>query len=184
MSDKFKQHPVNNVIWVPLEKVEANNYNPNSVAKQEMQLLCISIRADGYTQPIVTVYDKERDKYIIVDGFHRYYTCKVIPEIYESTDGHVPIVVLDKTLAERMAATVRHNRARGEHSINGMSNIVFNMLEEGRSDSQICNELGMSAEELVKLKYITGFAKLYEDAEYSKAWKTKNMILIERENRG
>jgi len=183
MTNRQKQHPVSNVKWTPIEKVSPNDYNPNAVAKKEMQLLYRSIKADGYTQPIVTVYDEEKDLYVIVDGFHRYFVCKTCEDISESTDGHVPIVVLEKDIADRMAATVRHNRARGAHSIDGMSNIVFNMLDEGRSDAEICNELGMDATELVKLKYITGFAKLYEDREYSKAWKSKNQIMVEKEHR-
>ena len=177
----FPEHPVSNVRWVPIDKVTPNDYNPNAVAKKEMGLLYVSIKHDGFTQPIVTVYDGEKDMYIIVDGFHRYFVCKTCPDIYESTNGMVPVVVLDKDISDRMAATVRHNRARGVHSIDGMSNIVFNMLNDGMSDADICNELGMEAEELLKLKYITGFAKLYENVEYSKAWKMKNMISIEKE---
>jgi len=179
----FSEMPVSSVRWVPLDKVTPNDYNPNAVAKKEMGLLYISIKHDGYTQPVVTVYDEERDMYVIVDGFHRYFVCKSCPDIYERNHGRLPIVVLEKTISDRMAATVRHNRARGAHSIDGMSNIVFSMLEDGMSDADICNTLGMEAEELLKLKYITGFAKLYADTEYSKAWKTKNMILIERNER-
>jgi ParB-like chromosome segregation protein Spo0J len=118
--------------------------------------------------------------YVIVDGFHRYFVCKTCPDIQERNHGYLPVVVIEKPISDRMASTVRHNRARGAHSIDGMSNIVFNMLDEGLSDAEICNELGMEAEELLKLKYITGFAKLYEDVEYNKAWKTKSMIMIER----
>jgi ParB-like chromosome segregation protein Spo0J len=176
----FASQPVSNVLWVPIEKVTPNDYNPNAVAKKEMGLLYISIKYDGYTQPVVTVYDEEKDLYVIVDGFHRYFVCKTCPDILERNHGYLPIVVIDKPISDRMASTVRHNRARGAHSIDGMSNIVFNMLEEGLSDADICNELGMEAEELLKLKYITGFAKLYEDVEYNKAWKTKSMIQIER----
>lgn len=179
----FASQPVSNVLWVPIDKVSPNDYNPNAVAKKEMGLLYISIKHDGYTQPIVTVYDEENDRYVIVDGFHRYFVCKTCPDILERNHGYLPVVVIDKPISDRMASTVRHNRARGAHSIDGMSNIVFNMLEEGLSDADICNELGMEAEELLKLKYITGFAKLYEDVEYNKAWKTKSMIQIERRYR-
>lgn len=179
----FASQPVSNVRWVPIDKVSPNDYNPNAVAKKEMGLLYISIKHDGYTQPVVTVYDEENDRYVIVDGFHRYFVCKSCPDILERNHGYLPVVVIDKPISDRMASTVRHNRARGAHSIDGMSNIVFNMLDEGLSDAEICNELGMEAEELLKLKYITGFAKLYEDAEYNKAWKTKSMIQIERRYR-
>lgn len=176
-----KQQPIDDVRWVSVEDVQPNDYNPNSVAKVEMGLLYTSIKHDGYTQPIVTIYDPEIKKYIIVDGFHRYFTCKNNPDIYEENDGKVPIVVLDKSINDRMASTVRHNRARGKHSIAGMSNIVFKMLDNGWEDSAICAELGMEPEELIKLKYITGFAKLFEDVEYQKAWTTKNQIKAKME---
>jgi ParB-like chromosome segregation protein Spo0J len=182
-NNPYAAHPVSAVRWVPLDKVTPNDYNPNAVAKKEMGLLYISIKHDGYTQPVVTVYDEERDMYVIVDGFHRYYVCKTCPDIYESTGGYLPVVVIEKDISDRMAATVRHNRARGAHSIDGMSNIVFNMLEEGKTDAEICNVLGMEAQELLKLKYITGFAKLYGDAGFNKAWKTNRMIKVEKEAR-
>ena len=179
----FASQPVAFVRWVHIDKVTPNDYNPNAVAKKEMGLLYVSIKHDGYTQPVVTVYDKERDMYVIVDGFHRYFVCKSCPDILERNHGYLPVVVIEKPISDRMASTVRHNRARGAHSIDGMSNIVFNMLNEGLSDADICNELGMEAEELLKLKYITGFAKLYEDVEFNKAWKTKSMIMIERRHK-
>lgn len=171
------KQPIDYVMWVPIEKVEPNGYNPNSVATVEMGLLYKSIKKDGYTQPIVTIYDKKKDKYVIVDGFHRYYVCKTKKDIFDRNMGMLPIVVIDKNISERMAATVRHNRARGEHSIDGMSNLVFKMLDEGMSDADVCNELGMEPEELLKLKHLTGFSKLFKDTEYKKAWETKNQII-------
>jgi len=171
------KQPIDYVMWVPIEKVEPNGYNPNSVAPVEMGLLYTSIKKDGYTQPIVTIYDKKKDKYVIVDGFHRYYVCKTKKDIYDRNMGMLPIVVIDKNISERMAATVRHNRARGEHSIDGMSNLVFKMLDEGMSDADVCNELGMEPEELLKLKHLTGFSKLFANTEYKKAWETKNQII-------
>jgi len=178
--------PIDHVLWVPIEKVTPNDYNPNSVAKIEMGLLYKSIKHDGYTQPVVTIWDEEIGKYIIVDGFHRYFTCKTNKDIYERNEGRLPIVVIQKDINERMAATVRHNRARGSHSIQGMSSMVFDMLENGWADADICNHLGMEAEELLKLKHITGFSKLFEDVEYKKAWETKQQIKfrIEYENEG
>ena len=173
-------NPVDNVIWVPVDKVVPNDYNPNSVARREMQLLYTSILHDGYTQPVVTCYDADHDRYVIVDGFHRYYVCKTHKDIYERNHGLLPIVVIDKDMNDRMASTVRHNRARGTHSINGMSNLVFRMLDQGWDDASICNELGMEPEELLRLKYITGFAKLFEDTEYTKAWQTRNQILLKK----
>tara|TARA_R110000823_G_scaffold18278_2_gene57225 strand:+ start:700 stop:1284 length:585 start_codon:yes stop_codon:yes gene_type:complete len=173
-------HPVSNVIWVDVEDVEANDYNPNSVASQEMGLLHTSIKHDGYTQPIVTVWDKEKNKYIIVDGFHRYFIGKNNKDINDSTGGKVPIVVLKKDINDRMAATIRHNRARGSHSVKGMSSMVFALLENGWSDVDICNHLGMEADELLRLKHITGFSKLFENSEYNKAWMTKHQILLKK----
>jgi ParB-like chromosome segregation protein Spo0J len=176
--------PIDRVRWVNIEKVTPNDYNPNSVANIEMGLLYTSILHDGYTQPIVTIYDSEKDMYTIVDGFHRYFTCKNNDDIRNRNQGCVPIVVINKDINDRMASTVRHNRARGSHSVAGMSNMVFKMLENGWKDNDICNELGMQPEELLKLKHITGFSKLFESVEYKKAWETKNMIKyrIEEEN--
>ena len=179
----FAVNAVSSVRWVPIDKVTPNSYNPNAVAKKEMGLLYTSIKHDGYTQPVVVVYNEDRELYEIVDGFHRYYVCKTCPDIYERNHGMLPVVVIEKDISDRMAATVRHNRARGAHSIDGMSNIVFNMLDEGKTDSEICNVLGMDPQELLKLKYITGFAKLFEDVGYNKAWKNRNMIEIERKHR-
>ena len=179
----LKSQPINRVRWVPIDEVSPNDYNPNSVAKVEMGLLYTSILHDGYTQPIVTVYDPARKKYVIIDGFHRYFTAKTNQDILDRNHGMLPIVVLDKDINDRMASTVRHNRARGEHSVSGMSNMVFQMLNNGWKDHDICNELGMSAEELLKLKHLTGFSKLFEDAEYNRAWVTKSQIRIQKEYR-
>jgi ParB-like chromosome segregation protein Spo0J len=174
------QQPIDRVRWVDLDSVEANDYNPNSVAGKEMRLLYTSIKHDGYTQPIVTIFDEEKQKYIIVDGFHRYFTCKSNDDIKQRNHGKLPIVVIEKDINDRMAATVRHNRARGAHSIDGMANMVFSMLEKGWKDEDVCNELGMEAEELLRLKHITGFSKLFEDAEYKKAWMTKHQIKVKK----
>ena len=173
--------PVASVRFVPIEQVEANDYNPNIVAKNELHLLYTSIKADGYTQPVVTVYDAERDKYVIVDGFHRYLVMKYHDDIREPRGGLLPIVVIDKSINDRMASTIRHNRARGKHNINGMANLVFRMLDGGMADEDICRELGMEADELIRLKYVTGFAKLFENVEYSKAWETRRMIKLRRD---
>jgi ParB-like chromosome segregation protein Spo0J len=174
--------PVDFVRWIPIEKVTPNDYNPNSVASVEMQLLATSIEHDGYTQPVVTVYDPATDRYVIVDGFHRYFVLKNNPEIFKRCHGLLPCVVIEKDINDRMASTIRHNRARGRHSINGMSSLVFNMLDNGWTDSEVCNELGMEPEELLRLKHITGFSKLFADTEYSKAWVTRRQIKIKKEH--
>lgn len=172
--------PVDLVRWVPLDMVEPNDYNPNSVAHIEMGLLLKSVDHDGYTQPVVTIYDEIKNKYIIVDGFHRYFVMKKSPEINERCHGLLPIVVIDKPINDRMASTVRHNRARGKHSVTGMANLVFQMLDNGWGDAEICNELGMEPEELVRIKHITGFSKLFKDREYHKAWVTHNQIRVKK----
>ncbi len=172
-----KSQPVDRIRWVDVDMVCPNDYNPNSVARKEMALLYTSILHDGYTQPVVTVYDPAKKKYVIIDGFHRYFTCKTRQDIRDRNHGKLPIVVLDKQINDRMASTVRHNRARGKHSVNGMSNMVFEMLENGWADHAICNELGMEPEELLRLKHLTGFSKLFADAEYNKAWQTRKQIL-------
>lgn len=162
--------PVYNVLRVPLEKVKANDYNPNSVAPPEMALLETSIWEDGYTQPVVTYYDKENDKYIVVDGFHRYLTLKTSRRIFEREQGTLPIVVIDKGLGDRMASTIRHNRARGSHNIELMSNIVAELVEMGKGDRWICQHVGMSLDELLRMKQITGVAALFANREFSDSW--------------
>ena len=177
----LKEQPVDIVRWIPIEKIESNEYNPNTVAKPELTLLYKSIKHDHFTQPVVAIYDNDRDKYVIVDGFHRYFVAKAFKDIYDCCNGLLPIVVIEKDINDRMASTIRHNRARGKHVISGMSSMVFKMLENGWKDAEICNELGMEAEELLKLKHITGFSKLFENAEYKKAWMTKRQIRIKME---
>lgn len=176
-----KSSPIDNVQWVDIDLVQANDYNPNSVANKEMELLYKSISHDGYTQPVVTIYDERIKKYVIVDGFHRYSVCRQNKDVNEITKGKLPIVVIEKDINDRMASTVRHNRARGKHSVDGMANMVFSMLDNGWADEDICNHLGMEAEELLRLKHVTGFSKLFKDIEYQKAWKTKRQIQLERD---
>lgn len=177
----LNSQPVDRIRWVPIEMVEPNDYNPNSVAKVELGLLYTSILHDGYTQPIVTIWDETLQKYVIIDGFHRYFTCQNNQDIRDRNHGRLPIVVLDKPINDRMASTVRHNRARGKHSIDGMSNMVFQMLENGWSEAAICAELGMEAEEVLRLKHITGFSKLFENMQYKKAWETKSQLKLRKE---
>lgn len=176
----LNSQPVDRIRWVPIEQVEPNDYNPNSVAKIELGLLYTSILHDGYTQPVVTIWDQASQKYIIVDGFHRYFTCLNNQDIRDRNHGMLPIVVLEKPINDRMASTVRHNRARGKHSIDGMSNMVFSMLENGWSEAEICAELGMEAEEVLRLKHITGFSKLFENAQYKKAWESKMQLKLRK----
>lgn len=171
-----KQNACYEVMAIPLEMIQANDYNPNAVATPEMRLLYISIKEDTYTMPTVVIYDDKLGKYVIIDGFHRYSTMLRNKDIYEKNDGYLPCVVLKKDINQRMASTVRHNRARGKHSVAGMSNIVFDMLKNGISDTDICDQLGLEPQELVRLKYISGFEKLFKDHEYSKAWESEQQI--------
>ena len=162
--------PAYEVISVPIEKIEPNTYNPNAVAPPEMKLLYESIRADGYTMPVVCYYDQTADKYIIVDGFHRYRVMLDHPDIFEREKGRLPVSVIDKPIAERMASTIRHNRARGNHSVDLMSNIVRELHDLGRSDAWISKHLGMDEDEILRLKQITGLAELFRDIEFGRAW--------------
>lgn len=162
--------PVYGVLAVPLDKVKANTYNPNAVAPPEMELLETSIWEDGYTQPVVTYYDQEQDLYIVVDGFHRYRTMLESQRIRERENGLLPVVVIDKEIGDRMASTIRHNRARGTHNIELMSAIVAELVEMGKGDRWICKHIGMSADELLRLKQITGVAALFANREFSQSW--------------
>lgn len=166
--------PVYNVIGVHIDRLKANDYNPNKVAPPEMALLETSIWEDGFTQPIVTYYDKEADVYIVVDGFHRYTIMKTSERIRERENFIVPIVVIDKEIGDRMASTIRHNRARGTHNIDLMSNIVQELVEMGKGDAWICKHIGMSADELLRLKQITGLASLFLNRDFSQAWEASN----------
>lgn len=168
--------PVARVQWIHIDKVQANDYNPNAVAQSEMKLLHTSISSDGYTQPVVAMYDEEEEKYIIVDGYHRYTTMRRYADIYDATGGYLPVVVIDKPIADRIASTVRHNRARGKHSVAGMGTLVFNMLREGEDDTTICDKLGLEPEEMARLKHITGYSKLYADVPFSPLVLTKTQI--------
>lgn len=172
----MNHNPVAFVKWVKFEEVISNDYNPNIVATEELKLLSISISHDGYTQPIVTIFDPNINKYVIIDGFHRYFVLKSNPKLWELNKGMFPIVVLKKDINDRMASTVRHNRARGKHAVGGMGQLIFKMVANGWDDVKICNELGLEAEELIRLKNITGVAKLFENKEFSNAWEETHQI--------
>ncbi|MDR0484404.1 MAG: ParB/RepB/Spo0J family partition protein [Alphaproteobacteria bacterium] len=157
--------PVLSVKLVNITKIVANDYNPNKVATPEMKLLERSIIEDGYTQPIVCYHDKEKDTYIIVDGFHRYTIGKKLKL------KQLPIVVIEKEIEDRIASTIRHNRARGVHTVDGMSEIMKILIKSGRSDSWIEKNIGMDKNEILRLKQITGLAEVFKNEEFSKAWE-------------
>ena len=163
--------PVYQVIAVPIEKIVPNTYNPNTVAPPELELLYDSIREDGYTMPIVCYHVKEKDLYVIVDGFHRYRVMLEHRDIYDREGGMLPVSVIHKPLANRMASTIRHNRARGSHKVDLMSNIVKELHELGRSDSWISKHLGMDKDEILRLKQITGLAALFKDMRFNNSWE-------------
>lgn len=157
--------PCLNVRLVPANKVVANDYNPNKVAPRELDLLELSIREDGVTQPIVTYYDAKADQYIIVDGFHRW---RVLTERLGCSE--IPVVTIDKDIRGRMASTVRHNRARGKHQVDLVAELVKSLLAKGWDDARIAKHLGMTEEEIVRLKQVVGIARMFAAPEYSKSW--------------
>jgi len=168
----FKDEPVDCVLWVKSDGVEANDYNPNKVAPTEMKLLARSIEADGYTQPIVTWQINGRRE--VIDGFHRNRVGKENKAIHARVRGYLPVVTInqdreDKT--DRIAATIRHNRARGKHQVQAMSEIVVELKKRGRSDEWIGKELGMDADEVLRLAQISGLAEMFADREFSEAWE-------------
>ena len=179
MKNQKSKSPVYNVQSIPMDKIKANAYNPNAVAPPEMELLETSIWCDGYTMPIVCYKIPDSDMYEIVDGFHRYTTMVNSKRIRDRENGMLPIVVIDKDESERMASTIRHNRARGSHSIELMSNIVAELTKSGMSDAWILKHIGMDRDELLRLKQITGLADLFKDKEFSKAFGQKNKVLHE-----
>ncbi len=168
--------PVYNVISVPIEKIKPNTYNPNAVAPPEMKLLYESIKEDGYTMPIVCYYSRENDIYVIVDGFHRYRIMLEHTDIYEREKGMLPVSVIRKPIDHRMASTIRHNRARGSHNVDLMSNIVKELQEMGRSDAWISKHLGMDRDEILRLKQITGLMTMFKDVKFGKAWQPAEEI--------
>lgn len=168
----FKAEPVDCVLWVPADQVEANDYNPNTVAPPEMKLLALSIGEDGYTQPIVAW--GKNNYYEVVDGFHRNRVGKEDKTVRERIHGYLPITLINhdrEDKGDRIAATIRHNRARGKHQVAAMSDIVLELSRRNWSDAKIGRELGMEPDEVLRLKQITGLAELFSDAEFSKAWE-------------
>lgn len=171
----FVEEPVDCVEWVKSDLVIANDYNPNSVAPPEMELLHISIEEDGYTQPIV-VYQHD-GIYEVVDGFHRNRVGKEYNDIKERIHGYLPVVVINDERhekADRIASTIRHNRARGKHKVEAMSDIVIELKRRNWSDKKIAKELGMDADEVLRLTQITGLAEMFSDKEFSEAWEVED----------
>lgn len=171
----FRDEPVDCVLWVAADKVQANDYNPNRVAPPEMRLLEHSIFINGFTQPIVTYPDMAEDReYTVIDGFHRVRVCKEVRKISERIHNYAPITIInnDRTdIKDRMAATIRHNRARGVHGVIPMVDIVADLIREGWADSEIAKELGMDADEVLRFKQSSGLPELFKNHEYSRSWE-------------
>lgn len=180
--------PVDCVIWVRNEGIQANDYNPNTVAPPEMELLKISIENDGFTQPIV-IFD-ENGILTVIDGFHRNRVGKEYPEIRDRLNGYLPVTIIRndrEDRGDRISATIRHNRARGKHQIEAMSDIVIELKRRFWSDEKIGRELGMDPDEILRLCQITGLAEMFKDREFSEAWEidqineADNLEIIEEE---
>lgn len=165
MSNVMIQFPVLNVKLVSLNKIIANDYNPNKVAPPEMELLEVSIVEDGFTQPVVCYYDERSDRYILIDGFHRYRVAKERLKISE-----IPVTVINKSLENRIASTIRHNRARGTHEVGKMEVIVKNLVSKGWNDVKIAKKLGMDIEEVFRFKQANGLKEAFSNHEFSKSW--------------
>lgn len=170
----FASEPVDSVQWVPADIVSANDYNPNSVAPPEMELLRLSVMADGYTQPIVT--NEEDGQYVVVDGFHRNRVGKECADVQERIKGYLPVVQIrtDRVdRGDRMASTIRHNRARGKHQVDAMSEIVLELKRRNWSDEKVGRELGMDPDEVLRLAQISGLAEAFADRDFSQAWEAE-----------
>lgn len=168
----FRDEPVDYVAWVPADFLSANDYNPNTVAAPEMRLLELSILADGYTQPIVT-HHEAADRHIVVDGFHRSRVGKESKDVRKRVRDHLPVVHIRASQAdipERMASTIRHNRARGKHGVEPMTGIVAYLAKKGWDNEKIGRQLGMEPDEVLRFKQITGLAELFRDREFTEAW--------------
>jgi len=173
----FKDEPVDCVLWVDKDKVLANDYNPNSVAPPEMKLLELSIEADGYTQPIVAWKDEEG--FEVVDGFHRKRIGCESKAVVKRIHGYLPIATINSERAgrnDRIASTIRHNRARGKHQVEAMSDIVVELKRRNWRDERICRELGMDPDEVLRLCQITGLSELFADQDFSKAWDVEGKV--------
>lgn len=168
----FAREPVDCILWVRGEKVEANDYNPNSVAPPEMKLLELSIREDGFTQPIVT-WLREDGSHEVVDGFHRNRVGKTCLGIRERLKNYLPVVAINRDrieLSDRMAATIRHNRARGKHSVDILSDIIVGLKQLNKSEQWIAKHFGMDPDEVLRLCQVSGLTLMFADEEFSKAW--------------
>lgn len=176
----FKSEPVDFVEWVANSCVKANDYNPNAVAPPEMELLRTSIIADGYTQPIVTY--PEQDQITVIDGFHRHRVGKECADVQERVHGYLPTVKIKESQedrGDRMASTIRHNRARGTHKVEAMADIVVELKRRFWSDEKIAKQLGMESDEVLRLQQVTGLSTMFADRDFSEAWDAESFAEAE-----
>jgi len=176
----LKREPVDCVLWVKSESIMANDYNPNKVAPPEMELLKLSIMEDGYTQPIVTFQEETHRE--VIDGFHRNRVGKEVGMINKRIHGYLPVVTINMDRidkGDRIASTIRHNRARGKHAIDGMTDIVVDLKRRNWSDQKIAKELGMDADEILRLAQISGLAEMFTDKEFSQAWEAVDSAIFD-----
>lgn len=167
----FQGEPIDDVKWIKCEYIDANDYNPNTMASLESKLLARSLEVDGFTQPLVVRRSPIPERYIIVDGFHRYTLCRTQDSLHKKFKGNVPVVILDYSAqANAIATTIRHNRARGKHQIQAMSELVRELALLGWSDGQIGCELGMEQDEVLRLKQLNGLLEMFRDRSFSQAW--------------
>lgn len=172
----FKNEPIDCVVWLKTKQLTPNDYNPNDVAPAEKKLLSASLIQDGFTHPLVATPDAGKNKFVIIDGFHRFELSKKSGELNERLHSYVPVVLLPQAShdrSRRMAATIRHNRARGRHQINAMAEIVRELANLGWDDAKISSELGMDADEVLRLRQVCGLFEMFSERHFSQAWTVK-----------
>lgn len=175
----FKSEPVDFIRWVPIESVVANDYNPNAVAPPEMELLRHSINHDGYTQPVVTWFNDEKEMREVIDGFHRSRVCREFDDVNKRVNGHLPVVTIKDDCTgknDRVASTIRHNRARGKHKVDSMSEIVVDLKKRNWTDARICKELGMDPDEVLRLCQVSGLTELFMDSAFTDSWDVDTSV--------
>jgi hypothetical protein len=178
----FQSEPVDFIKWVKVDDVVANDYNPNAVAPPEMELLRHSIHHDGYTQPVVTWMSDEKDSREVIDGFHRSRVCREFQDVNDRVHGYLPVVTIlsDNTgKNDRVASTIRHNRARGKHKVDSMSDIVVDLRKRNWTDTKICKELGMDPDEVLRLCQVSGLIELFTDQDFTKSWEIDSKVDID-----
>jgi len=163
--------PVYNIKKISIDKIKANDYNPNRIASPEFKLLELSILEDGFTMPIVCYHNKKDDMYEIVDGLHRFLIAKNNKTINQREKNSIPVSIIEKPLKNRFASSIRHNRARGENLLELMQNFIYKSIENNKiDDNWMMKNYGLDKDELLRLKQLTGIKELFKDKDFSKTW--------------